>query len=127
MDEVIDLSERVWSFCEKHGISDRRRNYSSLCTEELAGNIVRHGFRDKKKHSIDIRVTYANEEIMICFKDDGIPFNPEEASLLFSAEDPETRKDEEAFHNIGLHLVSRISRSMTYQNTFGLNILTIVV
>ena len=32
-----------------------------------------------------------------------------------------------AFHNIGLQLVSRISKSMVYQNTFGLNILTIVV
>ena len=127
MDEVIDLSERVWSFCEKHGISGRRRNCSSLCTEELAGNIVRYGFTDKKKHSIDIRVTYVNEDIMISFKDDGIPFNPEEASRLFVAEDPGSGKDGEAFNNIGLHLVSCISRSMTYQNTFGLNILTIVV
>ena len=127
MDEVIALSERVWAFCEKHGISGRRRNYSSLCTEELAGNIVRHGFSDKKKHSIDIRVTYVNEEIMITFKDDGIPFDPAEASRLFGAEDQGTLKDDDTFHNIGLRLVDRISRSMTYQNTFGLNILTIVV
>lgn len=34
---------------------------------------------------------------------------------------------EDTFRNIGLHLASRISRSMTYQNTFGLNILTMVV
>lgn len=127
MDEVICLSERVWSFCESHGITDQRRNYSSLCTEELAGNIIQHGFTDKKKHSIDIRVTYVNEEIMITFKDDGISFNPKEAALLFGAEDTGARKDEAAFHNIGLHLVDRISKSMNYQNTFGLNILTIVV
>lgn len=36
-------------------------------------------------------------------------------------------KDENVCHNMGLHLVSRISGSMTYQNTFGLNILTIAV
>ena len=127
MDEVINLSEQVWTFCERHGISGRRRNCSSLCTEELAGNIVRHGFRDNRKHSIDIRVTYVNEDIVICFKDDGIPFNPKEASLLFGNEDDGSQGDEKAFHNIGLRLASRISRSMTYQNTFGLNILTIVV
>lgn len=127
MDDVINLSEHVWNFCETHGISGRRRNCASLCTEELAGNIVQHGFKDKRKHSIDIRVSYVNEDIIICFKDDGIPFNPEEASRLFGKEDSTKGADEEAAHNIGLQLVSRISESMTYQNTFGLNILTIVV
>ncbi len=127
MDEVISLSEQVWEFCKKHGISDRRQNCSSLCTEELAGNIIRHGFMDGKRHSIDIRVSYVNEDIVICFKDDGVPFNPEEASRLFDLQGAQVHSTDDAFHNIGLHLVSRISRSMTYQNTFGLNILTIVV
>ena len=127
MDEVVRLSKEVWDFCDSHGISDRRRNYSSLCTEEMAGNIVQHGFKDNKKHSIDIRVSYVNEEIIICFKDDGIPFNPEEAARLFTAEDFSQQEEGSAFRNIGLQLVSRISRSMTYQNTFGLNILTIVI
>ena len=127
MDEVINLSEQVWKFCEKRGITGQRRNCSSLCTEELAGNIVRHGFKDNRKHSIDIRVSYVNEEIVISFKDDGIPFDPAEASRLFGAEDQGALKDDDTFHNIGLRLVDLISRSMTYQNTFGLNILTIVV
>ena len=127
IDEVINLSERVWDFCENHSITGRRRYCSSLCTEELAGNIVRHGFKDNKKHSIDIRVSCVNEEIVISFKDDGVPFNPEEASRLFETRGAGAQKEDEAFHNIGLSLVSRISKSMTYQNTFGLNILTIVV
>ncbi len=127
MDDVIYLSEQIWTFCKKHDLSGRRCYYSSLCTEELAGNIVRHGFNDKKKHSIDIRVSYVNEDIVICFKDDGLPFNPEEASRLFCAEDTVSQKDTAAFDNIGLRLVSRISGSMNYQNTFGLNILTIIV
>lgn len=127
MDGVVDISEQVWAFCKKHGIGEKRSYYSSLCTEELAGNIVSHGFKDQKAHSIDIRVSYINEEIVICFKDDGIPFNPEEASRLFFAEGIGPHKNESDFHNIGLHLVSRISRLMTYQNTFGLNILTIYV
>ena len=126
-EDVINLSQHVWDFCEIHGISGRRKNCASLCTEELAGNIVQHGFRDKKKHSIDIRVSYVNKEIIICFKDDGIPFNPEEASLLFGKENSAKGADESTAHNIGLQLVSSISKSMTYQNTFGLNILTIVV
>ncbi len=56
-----------------------------------------------------------------------IPFNPEEASRLFETHGAGSTREEDAFHNIGLNIVSRISKSMTYQNTFGLNILTIVV
>lgn len=127
IDEVINLSTHIWDFCETHGISGRRRYCASLCTEELAGNIVQHGFRDKKKHSIDIRVSYINDKIVICFKDDGIPFNPEEASHLFGKEEQTNAPDDKTAHNIGLQLVSKMSESMSYQNTFGLNILTIVV
>ena len=127
MDEVINLSEQIWAFCDEHGITGRRRHCASLCTEELAGNIVQHGFKDGKKHSIDIRVSYVNDEIIISFKDDGIPFNPEEAARLFGTEDKEDGVDADAFRNIGLQLVSRMSKSMNYQNTFGLNILTLVV
>ncbi|MBQ6968118.1 MAG: sensor histidine kinase, partial [Lachnospiraceae bacterium] len=76
---------------------------------------------------IDIRVSYVNDEIIISFKDDGIPFNPEEAARLFGTEDKEDGVDADAFKNIGLQLVSRMSKSMNYQNTFGLNILTLVV
>ena len=127
IDEVINLSERIWAFCDTHGITGRRRHCASLCTEELAGNIVQHGFKDGKKHSIDIRVSYVNDEIIISFKDDGIPFNPEEAARLFGTEDKGDGVNADAFHNIGLQLVSRMSKSMNYQNTFGLNILTLVV
>ena len=124
MEEVINLSRRVWDFCDTHGITGHRRYYSSLCVEELAANVVRHGFKDNRKHSIDIRVSRVSEEVVISLKDDGIPFNPEEASRLFEEEKTDTG---ETFRNIGLQLISRISGSMTYQNTFGLNILTIVI
>ncbi|MCR5686902.1 MAG: ATP-binding protein [Lachnospiraceae bacterium] len=127
MDEVMSLSEKVWAFCENHGLTGQRMYYSSLCTEELAGNIILHGFKDKKEHSIDIRVSFINGERVICFKDDGVPFNPAEAARLFEAHDDLSLDDGSAFRNIGLHIVSRISRSMTYQNTFGLNILTIII
>lgn len=119
MDEVISLSRTVWAFCEAHGIDSRRKNCVSLCVEELAGNIVRHGFGDGKKHSLDIRVTLTGEDVRLCLKDDCRAFDPTEASKLF---DPDDKA-----HNIGLRIAVGITRSMTYQNTFGLNILQIVI
>lgn len=119
MDEVINISRRVWAFCEQHGISSKQKNCASLCVEELAGNIVRHGFTDRKKHCIDIRVSRVKDDVILSLKDDCRAFNPAEAARLF---DPEDKT-----HNIGLRIADRMTKRMSYQNTFGLNILTIVI
>lgn len=119
MEEVVNISRKVWDFCESHGISERRKNCAALCVEELAGNIVRHGFTDQREHCIDIRVSLIREEILLNIKDDCRAFNPAEAAKLF---DPDDKT-----HNIGLRIADRMSRRMNYQNTFGLNILTIAI
>ena len=117
--EVINISQTVQDFCRNHEISRRRANCASLCVEELAGNIIRYGFSDRKRHCLDIRVSYVRDDVILCLKDDCIPFDPTEASKLFDPDD--------ITHNIGLRIATKISKSMTYQNTFGLNILTIVI
>jgi Na+-driven multidrug efflux pump/anti-sigma regulatory factor (Ser/Thr protein kinase) len=119
MDEVINISQKIWNFCESHGISEKQKYCASLCVEELAGNIVLHGFNDGKKHCIDIRVSCVKEDVMLSIKDDGIAFNPTEAAKLFDSDDKT--------HNIGLRIATGITKRMSYQNTFGLNILTMVV
>lgn len=119
MYDVIDLSIKVADFCDRQGINRRKSNYTALSVEEMAGNIVKHGFSDGKKHSIDIRVSHVNDDVVISMKDNCRPFNPEEAKDIFEPDD--------VTHNIGIRLVSKMSKRMTYQNTLGLNILTIVI
>ena len=119
MDEVINISRRVWDFCEAHGVSDRQTNCASLCVEELAGNIVQHGFSDGKKHCIDVRVSCVKGDVMLSLKDDCRAFNPTEAAKLF---DPDDKT-----HNIGLRIATGTAKKMSYQNTFGLNILTMTI
>ena len=119
MEEVINISRRVWKFCEAHDVGARRKYCASLCVEELAGNIVQHGFKDGKKHCIDIRVSCVKGDIMLSLKDDGRAFNPTEAEKLF---DPDDR-----VHNIGLRIANGMAKNMSYQNTFGLNILTMMI
>ena len=55
MEEVAALSQEVWAFCDAHGCDARRRNLLSLAVEEMAGNVVEHGFtKDQKTHSLDV-------------------------------------------------------------------------
>ena len=118
MDEVMDLSVKVQEFCEKHGKEKERASIAGLAIEEMAGNIVDHGFKkDKKKHSIDIRVTLKGEDIILRIKDDCVPFDPGARAQMRSDKDP--------LKNIGIKTVFGLAKSTEYQNMLGLNVLTI--
>ena len=120
VEEVVHTSEQIISFCRRHRIDPKRSYYAGLCFEEMAGNIVEHGFHDGKKHSVDIRVVYKGKgELLMRLRDDCKPFNPQERAELFAPED--------VTHNIGLRMVSRIAKSMNYQNMLGLNVLTLQI
>ena len=120
MDEVTATSKQVLAFCSGRGIERRRAYYSALCLEEIAANIVKHGFHaDNKSHAVDVRVVHKGEDVILRVKDDCAPFNPQERAELLDTQDM-TR-------NIGLRMVMRIAKSVDYQNLLGLNVLTMRV
>ena len=120
MEEVIEVSKRVQDFCLEKGIDSKRAYLAGLCMEEMAGNIVEHGFvKDKKKHSIDIRVAHKNDKIILRIKDDCIPFDPKERNKLES--------DDDLTKNIGIRMIYQIMKDIDYQNMLGINVLTISV
>lgn len=119
MEEVLQLSEKVMEFCTGHGVEHKRALYAGLCVEEMAGNIVDHGFASGKTHCIDIRVLYRENELLLRLKDDCRPFNPKQVKELFDPQD--------VTRNLGLRMVAGMAKSIRYQNSFGLNVLTITV
>ena len=118
-DDVLNTSAAVMSFCTAHGLDYKRSFYSGLCIEEMAGNIVSHGFVNGKKNSIDIRAVCKDGGMLIRFKDTCKPFDPKEYASLFTPED--------VTHNIGIRMISRISTKMEYHYVLGLNVLSITV
>ena len=118
MGEVITISRRVQDFCREKGVDERRAYLAGLAMEEMAGNIVEHGFeKDKKSHSVDVRVVHKNEDVILRLKDDCEPFDPGERQRLAEGEDPTK--------NIGLRIVFKTARELEYQNILGMNVLTI--
>ena len=118
MDAVVSISQQVQNFCLEKGLDSRRANLAGLSMEEMAGNVVDHGFqKDRKKHSVDVRVVYKDNGVILRIKDDCIPFNPEERLKLTDPDDPTK--------NIGIRLIYSIAEHIRYQNLLGLNVLTI--
>lgn len=119
MDEVMEVSQKVSEFCRNRKIDERRTYLSGLFMEEMAGNVVDHGFhQDKKKHhSVGIRVVHKGDDVILRIKDDCEPFNPEERKDIIDSKD-ETK-------NMGIRMVYKLARKVEYQNILGLNVLTI--
>ena len=117
--DTMNLCENVISFCREKGIDSRRADAAGLCIEEMATNVILHGFsKDRKKHhTIDVFVKVENNEVNIRLRDDCLPFDP--LKRLSASENNES--------NLGLKLVRGIASDMQYQTTFGLNILNITI
>jgi len=118
MEEVVEISRRVNDFCEQRGVDRRRAFAAGLCMEEMAGNVVSHGFeKDTKKHSVDIRVADKDGVIVMRIRDNCKAFNPSEYALMMEPDG--------SGKNVGITLAFRFAKETSYQNLLGMNVLTI--
>lgn len=117
MEEVSDTADYVMDFCIERGIPRKRAYHIAVCLEEMAGNIVRHGFTDNKNHTIDIRVVCKSNNLVLRISDDCISFNPKQFAEMMDNSDP--------VKNIGIRLVASVAKDFRYKRILGLNVLTI--
>ena len=113
MEEVNALSVAVGDFCAQHGCDPRRRYLMSLSVEEMAGNVIQHGFVDGKPHSVDVRVLKKGEDYLLRIRDDCLIFDPTNQVQLFSDSDPA--------HHIGLRMILGMARDIRYTCVMKLN------
>ena len=120
IEDVVGISEEIHSFCAARDIDNRRAFLASLALEEMAGNVVTHGFgMDKKEHRVSARTILKGGDVILCLKDDCMPFDPVTRQRI---SDPEDKAS-----NIGLRIVCGMAKDLSYQNILGLNVLTVRV
>lgn len=117
--QVINISERVIDFCVRNKISRRKRNIAGLAVEEMAGNIVKHGFRENVENHANLRIVYTDEILTIRIHDNCPEFDPHKRLDQFSGEDPAA--------NIGIRMIAGLADEMSYQNMAGININTVMI
>ena len=118
MEDVVSVSRRVQGFCLDRGVDARRAYLAGLAMEEMAGNIVSHGFsKDRKRHSVDVRVVRKDDSVILRIKDDCVPFDPGERQKLAEGDD--------ITKNIGIRMVFKTAKDVRYQNILGMNVLTV--
>ena len=120
VEEVVDVAQRVQAFCLARGVDEKRAYYAGLSMEEMAGNVVEHGFsKDSRKHTVDLRTSLRRGKVILRIKDDCVPFDPQKRKELSEGED--------VTKNIGIRMVYSMADSIEYRNILGLNVLTITI
>ena len=98
----------------------------ALCLEEMAGNIVSHGFtkaseKRQKNLVIDITVAVRAGEVTAGIRDNAPQFDPFKKLEMYKENEADPCK------NMGIRMVSRIAKEMKYQSTLGMNVLSVKI
>lgn len=115
-EDAVEASQAVTAFCRARGTDSRTAAYAGLCVEEIATNVLQHGFKSGGSYSADVRVV-CRDDLTIRIRDNCREFDPRKRLAMFEPEQPEK--------NIGLRIVAGLAKQMDYYNTAGVNTLLI--
>ncbi len=120
-EEVVTLSEDVLSFCAARGIPPKEANRLALCVEEMAGNVIEHGFADGTAHHLEVRVLIKEGQVTLRMRDDCAAFDLREQAKkwTFDPEHPE--------RNIGVRMVMHAAKDISYTRVMKTNNLIVSV
>ena len=117
--EVMEFSEKAWQFCVDKGESTRIAYLTSLAVEEMAKNVIEHGFtNDKKDHMLSARIVHKEGELIIRMRDNCVSFDPRKKYEQIYANGNNSG-------NMGIRLIMAEASEVTYTTMFNLNNLLI--
>lgn len=117
--EVMEFSEKAWQFCVDKGESNRIAYLTSLAVEEMAKNVIDHGFtKDKKDHMLSARIVHKEDELIIRMRDNCVSFDPRKKYEQIYANGNNSS-------NMGIRMIMAEASEVTYTSMFNLNNLLI--
>lgn len=122
--EGLDAARRtVIEFLASHEPSPRLLFNIELILEETLMNVIWHAYADGAEHRISLSVRVEDDDIVMRFEDDGIPFDP----LRARTPTLPTSIDEAVPGGLGLMLVRKFSKAVDYERDGHRNCLTLRV
>lgn len=115
MSQVMSLSEKIQKRAKEENITSDNMRVMSLAVEEMAGNIVKHAFKEGEQRWFDLLILEKKDEFIIRMRDNGRMFNP----IKYVHE---TENDKE---HVGIRLVNELASDVQYSRSIGLNNLII--
>ena len=116
LEEVTAAAEKAEQFCVRHGRDARTGNHIALCIEEVASNVILHGFpKDKNPHHLSVLLLNKPDRWVLRFRDDCTAFDP----LRYIPQ----REDQ----GLGIRLVLTLAKDAYYTYSMNMNNLTLIL
>ena len=120
-DGVISASAAAEKFCTLKGASRKKSMYTALCIEEMANNIIQHGFSTSGDNRIDIRLVKKDDSLLIRIRDNCRGFDPTDFYEL------NKKDDQDPSRHIGIRMIFNMASKVQYVYSLGLNNLLLEV
>lgn len=118
-ESVTFVSEQLQNFFLENGAPAKVAYACALCMEEIAADYLEHrktASSSTNKSYMDIKAFRDPEKIELVLRNYDEPYNP----LVFERED-------ESFSKIGVSMVQRISKEITYGYAYHLNVVSVTI
>jgi serine/threonine-protein kinase RsbW len=119
LSELDILCEKLESICQSLNLSQKCKFEINLALDELFTNIISYGFDDDEEHVIEITIDLKPDEVVLRVEDDGVPFNPVEASAPEVACSVENCR----IGGLGIHLIRNLMDEICYRRCGNRNVL----
>lgn len=112
-EEFSEMQKQVIDFCNELGIDKKTAYMIQLFFEEVTMLIINHGFDNRKKHSINIRIYKDEDDIILRTKDNCRAFSGKEQDEMY-------RKIRENEY-LGISMVTKLAKKVDYINVMNIN------
>ena len=117
LSELERLHHELWQFGVHHGLPTNVINSINLALEEIVTNVIEHGYDNQGEHSITIRCSVQDRQVISEVEDDAQPFNPLQAVAPDLSQPLENRP----IGGLGIYLVRQIMDAVDYTYQDGKN------
>lgn len=122
---ALEASQRMADFCDENEISPKVKMVLSMALEELLIIVNEHCLKDRGEQYVDVRIFLDQDGLLLRIRCGGRVFDPvawyKNRSRSMSVE--EQLMDE----SLGMKMIAGQAKSVTFQNTFGMNNLIVVM
>lgn len=115
--ELALVSDRLEQLGAELGVAVRPLMQLQVALDELAGNIIEHGWPDGGPHEFRVRITGRGDRIEIEIEDDGREFDPR----LAAPPEPVRPGSRPRLGGVGVHLAKSLVDRLEYKRVAGRN------
>jgi serine/threonine-protein kinase RsbW len=115
--EIARLKAWIESLVRAHNFDAELAPRLSLCAEEIATNIITHGYTETASGDIRVRLEATDDAAYLIFEDQGVPFDPTRAA---PPRTPDSLEDA-PIGGLGIHLARSFSAAMEYRRVQDTN------